>query len=252
MKDKYFIMVENITFSFDERLILAGISSEINQGETMVIFGPSGCGKSTLLKICAGIFPPQEGRVIINGIDINRASKTELLNLRKKMGFLFQDVALIANMNVYDNIAFPLRYHTDLDEIDIKEKVIELLKLVGVEEYKDLLPAPLSLGLKKRVGVARALVLEPNILFFDEPTADLDHFHAEEISRLIHTSQEKKDTTSIVVTNDLSFAYNTADRMLLIDRGKVVAVGSVEEIKHHPDPLIQQIISGIRECGPEI
>lgn len=249
MKEECLIKVENVSFSFDDQLILAGISSEIRLGENLVIFGPSGCGKSTLLKICAGIFSPQEGQVLIGGIDISQASRSELLALRRNMGFLFQDVALIANMSIFDNAAFPLRYHTDLDETEIREKVIELLKLVGVEEYQDSLPAPLSLGLKKRVGVARALVLDPNLLFFDEPTANLDHFHAEEISRLIHKSQEKQDATSLIVTNDLPFAYRNADRMLLINEGKVVAVGSVEEIKNHPDPLVHQIISGIKE-GP--
>jgi len=247
MKNEYYIKLENVSFSFDDQLVLAGIDSDIHIGETLVMFGPSGCGKSTLLKICAGIFSPQKGRVLIGGIDISQASRTELLALRRNMGFLFQDVALIANMSIFDNVAFPLRYHTDLDETEIREKVIELLKLVGVVEYQDSLPAPLSLGLKKRVGVARALVLDPNLLFFDEPTADLDHFHADQISRLIHKSQEKQDATSLIVTNDLPFAYHNADRMLLINEGKVVAVGSVEEIKNHPDPLVHQIISGIKE-----
>ncbi|MFH2012972.1 MAG: ATP-binding cassette domain-containing protein [Pseudomonadota bacterium] len=205
-------------------------------GETFVIIGPSGSGKSTLLKLCAGLFNPKDGSVVINGLDIHKASKDTIRKLRNKMGFVFQDAALISNTCIFDNVALPLRYHTDLSESEIYNIVSQKLDLLQVDKsYYYLMPAQLSPGLRRNVGIARALVVEPDILFFDEITASFDLRTIHNITTIIKNLKDLK-VTSIIVTGDTSLAYSIADRIAVIKNGKVIETGTPDEIRSSQNP----------------
>lgn len=230
------IEVDNLTFSYDREEILSRVSMRTLPGETFVIIGPSGSGKSTLLKLCAGLFNPKDGSVVINGLDIHKASKDTIRKLRNKMGFVFQDAALISNTCIFDNVALPLRYHTDLSESEIYNIVSQKLDLLQVDKsYYYLMPAQLSPGLRRNVGIARALVVEPDILFFDEITASFDLRTIHNITTIIKNLKDLK-VTSIIVTGDTSLAYSIADRIAVIKNGKVIETGTPDEIRSSQNP----------------
>ena len=222
---------------------------EVAEGETLVILGGSGSGKSTLLRTMVGIVPFEEGEIIGLGQALSKMSAPQLLEYRKSVGVLFQSGALFNSMTVAENVALPLREHTELAEetIDIQVKI--KLEMVGLREHANLMPSELSGGMKKRAGLARALSLDPKMLFYDEPSAGLDPVTSTEIDHLIMGLNKKLGVTSVVVTHEMESAFRIADRMVLLDKGKFIASGTVEEMKANTDPLVKQFIYGLAE-GP--
>ncbi len=224
------IKVENLHKSFGELIVLKGVSFEVPQGTTTVILGRSGTGKSVLLKCIVRLIEPDEGNIIIEDKNIFDLSIKELNELRKDIGFLFQSAALYDSMTVRENLAFPLIRHTDLDDKEIEERVKEMLSLVGLSDAIDKMPSELSGGMKKRIGLARALILKPKIMLYDEPTTGLDPVTSKEIAKLIIEMQEKFKMTNIVVTHDMVVALSTADRILLLENGKFIFDGTPDEL----------------------
>ncbi len=225
------VKVTNLVKRFDERAVLDGVNVEVFPGETLVIMGGSGCGKSTLLRHMIGSMLPNEGWVEIFGQNISQLSEQELDAVKKRFGILFQSGALFNSMTVAENVALPLREHTNLDDdtIDIMVKI--KLELVGLRYATDLMPSEISGGMKKRAGLARAIALDPEILFYDEPSAGLDPVTSAEIDQLMIDLSKKIGVASIVVTHEMDSAFRIADRMVMLDRGKVLMVGKREEFE---------------------
>ncbi len=238
------IKIVNVHKSFGRKKILADISLEIRQGEIMVIMGPSGCGKSTLLRLLIGLLKPTEGQVWIDGQELSGMNEDALNEVRKKMGMVFQYSALFDFLTVGENVAFGLRQHTDFAEEDIAKNVSRKLKMVGLAGYEQVMPAELSGGMKKRVSLARAIAGNPRIVLYDEPTAGLDPIMSSVIDRLIVSCRDRMDITSVVVTHHMESAFRIADRMAMINEGKIIAVGTPDEIKNSRDATIQQFIHG--------
>ena len=239
----------NVTRRFDSHVVIDDLSLSIVPGETIVIMGSSGCGKSTTLRMMIGDLPPSEGTVKMLGVDLGMADDAELNKVRKRFGILFQSGALFNSMTVADNIALPMREHTDLDENVIRIMVKMKLELVGLRDFEHLMPSQLSGGMKKRVGLARAVALDPEILFYDEPTAGLDPIATAVTDQLIIDLSKKQGVTSIVVTHDMTSAFRIADRMVMLYRGKLIALGTPEEIRNSPDARVRQFIEGLAD-GP--
>lgn len=216
----------------------------IKTGEALVIMGRSGCGKSVLLKQMMGIMEPDEGSVIIDGVDIFTLSLRELDQFRLKLGMLFQGAALFDSLTVGGNVGFSLYEHTRLPPAVIHQKVKEKLKLVGLEGIEALMPSELSGGMKKRVGLARAICNDPKIILYDEPTTGLDPITADGINELIVQMQEKLRVTSVTVTHDLKSAYRIASRIAILYRGKIIGMGTPREIENTGDPIVRQFITG--------
>ena len=235
--------------SYDGREILHGCDLEVRKGETLVIMGGSGHGKSTLLRLMIGAEPVDAGTIEIFGKDITQLSELEMYPLKKRFGVLFQSGALYNSMTVAENIALPLREHTDLDENIIQIIVKLKLELVGLRDFEHLLPSQLSGGMKKRVGLARAIALDPEIIFYDEPGAGLDPVVLAVIDELITGLAEKLGVASIVVTHEMNSAFRIADKMVLLYRGDIIAAGGPDDIKNSDDPIVQQFIQGNAE-GP--
>lgn len=248
-KNQIVISVKNVTKRFGERTILNGVSLDIYEGETLVVMGGSGCGKSTFLRHLIGSIRPDEGEVWMFGKDIAKASDEEMDETRKKFGMLFQSGALFDSMTVGENIALPLREHTKLDE-NIIHIVIKLkLDLVGLRGFENLMPSQLSGGMKKRVGLARAIAMDPKIVFYDEPTAGLDPVMTGVIDKLTMDLTKKLHITSVVVTHDMGSVFRIADRIVMLHQGNVLQIGTPDEIRHSKNPIVQQFISGGAE-GP--
>jgi len=229
--------------------VLINLNLEVYRGETVVIIGRSGCGKSVLLKSIMGLIKPDSGKIEIMGKDIGKVSERELDEVRKKMGVVFQSSALLNSLTVEENIALPLLEHTSLSREEIFKKVREKLHLVGLKEVEGLYPEDLSGGMKKRVGIARALIMDPEIVLYDEPTTGLDPIMASAINRLIISLKEKIKTTSIVVTHDMKSAYLVGDRIGMLYQGKIIQMGKPEEIQNTQDPVVRQFITG-SDQGP--
>jgi len=234
---------------FGSQKVLDRIRVDVFDGETLVILGGSGSGKSTLLRLMIGNLRPAEGKIIALGEAISHMTAEELAEYRKKIGVLFQSGALFNSMTVADNVALPLREHSDLAEETIQIVVKIKLELVGLREHADKMPAQLSGGMKKRAGLARALALDPKILFYDEPSAGLDPVTSAEIDQLIIDLNHKLGVTTVVVTHEMDSAFRIADRMVLLDRGKFVVSGSPEEMRTSEDPLVKQFVHGLT-VGP--
>jgi phospholipid/cholesterol/gamma-HCH transport system ATP-binding protein len=243
------ISVKNLVKNFGSRRILNGISLDIYAGETLVIMGGSGCGKSTFLRHLIGSIRPDSGEVWMFDKDIAKASEDELDSIRKRFGMLFQSGALFDSLTVGDNIALPLREHTKLDENVISIVVKMKLEQVGLRGFEDLMPSQLSGGMKKRVGLARAIVMDPRIIFYDEPTAGLDPVMTGVVDKLTMDLTRKLDITSVVVTHDMGSVFRIADRIVMLHQGNILQIGTPEEIKHSTNPLVQQFITGDAE-GP--
>jgi phospholipid/cholesterol/gamma-HCH transport system ATP-binding protein len=243
MKD-VIISVKNLKKNFGQRTILNNINLNIFRGETMVIMGGSGCGKSTLLRHLIGAISPDQGNVNFMGKELRGISGDELDELRKKFGMLFQSAALFDSMNVGDNIALPLREHTKLDDKIIRIIVKMKLELVGLRGFENLMPSQLSGGMRKRVGLARAIVMDPQVVFYDEPTAGLDPVMTAVIDKLIIDLSKKTNITSIVVTHDMKSAFRIADRIAMLDKGEILQLGTPEEISESSNPVIRQFIEG--------
>ncbi len=241
------ISVVNLRVSYGEREILHGISFDVRRAETVVILGGSGSGKSTLLRTLVGLERPSGGEVWIKGVNIAQASDDELDEIRKKMGVSFQGGALFGSMTVGENVALPLREHTRLEESTIEIMVRIKLEQVGLASFEDFMPSQLSGGMKKRAAVARALAMDPEILFFDEPSAGLDPIIAAGIDELILSLKKAYAISMVVVTHELASAFLIADRMLLIDRGDIIAIGTSQELAASTNARVRQFLDRVAE-----
>src|SRR6202521_1406416 len=244
------ISLRDLRVSYGEREILHGVSFDVMRGETMVILGGSGSGKSTLLRTLVGLEKPSSGEVILRGKNIATASDEDMDEIRKKLGMSFQGSALFGSMTVGENVALPLREHTKLEDSTIEIMLRLKLEQVGLAGFEDYKPSELSGGMKKRAAVARALAMDPEILFFDEPSAGLDPIIAAGIDQLILELKRAFRMTIVVVTHELASAFLIADRMLLIDKGNIVALGTTEEMRSSTQPRVRQFLDRIAE--PEV
>ncbi|MCU1306117.1 MAG: transporter, ATP-binding protein [Acidobacteriaceae bacterium] len=244
------ISFRNLRVSYGEREILHGINFDVVRGETLVILGGSGSGKSTLLRTLVGLEKPSAGEIWIKGRDLAKTSAAEMDEIRTKIGMSFQGGALFGSMTVGENVALPLREHTKLEDSTIEIILRLKLQQVGLEGFEYYTPAQLSGGMKKRAAVARALAMDPEILFFDEPSAGLDPIIAAGIDQLILELKRAFRMTIVVVTHELASAFSIADRMLLIDKGNIVALGTTEEMRSSTQPRVRQFLDRIAE--PEV
>jgi len=242
-KDTAPVSIENLKKSYGEQRVLQGITLQAAKGETLAILGRSGTGKSVLLRLIVGLQPPDSGAVRIEGEDIVGMDRRRLNELRKKMGFLFQQGALYDSLTVEENVAFPLSRHTRMSDQERGEKARELLGSVGMEKDLRKLPSEISGGMQKRVGLARALALDPEIVLFDEPTAGLDPITAAEIGKLIMDLKKQRGLTAIVVTHDVRGARQFADRLVLMDQGRVVIEGSFGDLQKSGDGFVRQFMA---------
>jgi len=243
------IQVVDVTKYYGPSKVLDAIRLDVVAGETLVILGGSGSGKSTLLRLMIGNVAYDQGQIVAWGKELHSMSEKELDDYRKSIGVLFQSGALFNSMSVAENVALPLREHTDLPESTIDIMVKIKLELVGLRQHSDKMPAELSGGMKKRAGLARAIALDPKVLFYDEPSAGLDPVTSAEIDQLIIDLNHKLGVTSVVVTHEMDSAFRIADRMVLLDRGKFVASGTPREMRESDDPLVRQFVHGLTE-GP--
>jgi phospholipid/cholesterol/gamma-HCH transport system ATP-binding protein len=244
------ISLRNLRVNYGEREILHGISFDVLRGETLVILGGSGSGKSTLLRTLVGLEKPTSGEIWIKGRNIAALSESELDEIRKRIGMSFQGGALFGSMTVGENVALPLREHTKLEDTTIQIMLRLKLEQVGLEGFEYYMPSQLSGGMKKRAAVARALAMDPEILFFDEPSAGLDPIIAAGIDQLIIELKQAFRMTIIVVTHELASAYLIADRMVLIDKGNIVAIGTPDAMRASTQPRVRQFFDRVAE--PEV
>ena len=230
---------------FGRAEVLRGVSFALDTDETLVIMGGSGSGKTVLLRTIAGLIQPNAGVLQVFGIDITALSEEELLPIRRRMGYVFQGAALFDSLTVYDNVAFPLREHTSQSESEIRGRVLHVLSLVGLgEDVLRKLPSELSGGMRKRVGIARALVIEPEMLLFDEPTAGLDPTNSKMVGELILRLKDGVCDTSVVVTHDIELARTVADRVAILIDGRFAVLGPVGEVMNSSDPVVQAFLAG--------
>ena len=218
------IEVDGLVMRFGKQTVLAGLDLKVRRGETLVVMGGSGCGKSTLLRLMIGSLQPTQGAIRLFGQDIGRTSEQELDGVRRRFGILFQSGALYQSMSIADNVALPMRELTDLPDDLIQLQVKMKLEAVGLREHADKFPAQISGGMKKRAGLARALALDPEIIFYDEPSAGLDPVTSAEIDQLILTLTKKLGVTSVVVTHEMDSAFTIADRMVMLDKGRCLKI----------------------------
>ena len=247
--EKPLIEVNDVHKSFATNHVLRGLNLAIRPGESMVVIGGSGTGKSVLIKCIIGILSPDRGNILVGGQDIGSLKEKDLYQLRKKFGMLFQAGALFDSMKVWENVGFGLLQHTTLSKKEVKERAIEKLNLLGLHQIEDLMPSELSGGMRKRVSLARAIAMEPEILLYDEPTTGLDPIRADTINALIVEMRKKIKVTSITITHDMVSAYKVGDRIAMLYQGKIIEVGTPAEIKNSSSAIVQQFIQGKAE-GP--
>src|SRR3989338_3814960 len=243
------IEIINLSKSFGDKKVLSNLNLNINFGEGMVIIGRSGCGKSVLLKHIIGLLKPDFGQILLDNQDVTKMDEKELDGVRLRFGMLFQGAALFDSMTVGENVGFVLREHTKMPGHLAKEKVERALEMVGLKGIEKLMPAELSGGMKKRVGLARAICNEPKIILYAEPTTGVDPIMADAINDLIVELNHKLKVTSIVVTHDMVSAYKIANRIAMLYKGGIIATGSPDEIKNMKDPVVRQFITGASK-GP--
>jgi phospholipid/cholesterol/gamma-HCH transport system ATP-binding protein len=235
--------------SFGKQTVLDGLDLEIETGQTTVIIGRSGGGKSVLLKHIIGLLRPDSGEVLIDGTDITKLDDQGLNEIRKKFGMLFQDAALFDSMTVGDNVAFPLREHTRMKEPEIRQTVADRLRAVGLTGVEGKMPSELSGGMRKRVGLARTIALQPQIVLFDEPTTGLDPVMTEAINRLIVETQKSFKLTCVVISHDIRSIFEIGHRIAMLYEGKIIEYGAPEELRTSRNPVIVQFLAGSIE-GP--
>lgn len=238
------IEFRKVSMAFGEKEILREVSFDVRKGETLAFIGPSGSGKSTILRLLVGLLEPTGGEILIMGEDVARFDEDRWNEIRKKMGMVFQYSALFDFMNVGENVAFGLRQHTELSEEEIQAIVVARLEQVGLPGVQSSYPAELSGGMKKRVSLARATALQPEIVLYDEPTAGLDPIMSENINELIIKTRETMGVTSILVTHDMNSVFEVADRIALLYEARIPAIGTVAEMRLNTHPVLQKFISG--------
>lgn len=248
-QDTLKISVRDLHKSFGDKKVLRGVSFDVHRGESLVIVGASGTGKSVTLKHIIGLLQPDSGQVLIDGTDLCCLSTREINKIRRQFGMSFQEGALFDSMSVFENIAFPLRRHTQMKEPEIRQRVSECLDLVHLDAVEDKRPSELSGGMRRRVGFARAISLEPEILLFDEPTTGLDPIMSDVIADLIREMDQTLNTTAVIITHDMKVAFKVADKISLIHQGLIIETGTAEEFQHSDNPMVQQFIEGRAE-GP--
>ena len=241
------IRLVDVHKSFGPKRVLAGFSLDIREGETMVIIGYSGTGKSVAIKHIVGLLEPDQGTVFVDGLEVPRLSRRELYDLRARIGYVFQFAALFDSMTIGDNVAMGLRNQDHMEEQAIRARVAEALDLVDLPNVEDRYPAELSGGMRKRVGLARAIALRPTYLLYDEPTTGLDPVTSAVIDELMIRMRDKLGVTSIVITHDMRSAYRVGTRIAMLYQGKVRQVGTVDEIRLSDDPIVRQFVEGNAE-----
>lgn len=242
------IELYDVKKSFGDQIVLKGVNLTIPKGKTTVIIGQSGCGKSVLLRVILRLTSLDDGKIIINGKDTSDYSEDEMMPIRRKIGMLFQSSALFDSMTVWENVAYPLLEHTDISLDEIDKRVLDLLNFVGIKDAVDKLPGALSGGMKKRVALARALVANPDFIFYDEPTTGLDPITASRINRLIRSTQEKYGATSVVVTHDMVSALAVGDYFAFLDNGVIQFVGSQDEFLRNDVARLREFL---KEAAPK-
>jgi phospholipid/cholesterol/gamma-HCH transport system ATP-binding protein len=239
-----FIRITGLKKSFGDQKTLQGVDLDIYHGETLVLIGPSGEGKSVLLKHIIGLLNPDDGKVELEGTDLSHMKERELLKMRRRMGYLFQNAALFDGLTVAQNVAFPLLEAGLRNRAEIYKRVQEALELVELGEHKDKMPVNLSGGMRKRVGIARAIIGKPDCVLYDEPTAGLDPIVTDVIDLMIQRLQKRFQVTSIVITHDMGSVFKIADRVAMLKNGVIYFIGTPDELKQSPDPEIQNFIAG--------
>lgn len=243
------IKIEDLKKSFNAKKVLDGVNLDIEQGKITVIIGRSGEGKSVLIKHIIGLLRPDEGRIFLDDLELTSMKERDFNEVRRRFGMLFQGAALFDSMTVAENVGFPLKEHTDLNDEDIMKAVVEKLKRVGLVDVENMMPADLSGGMKKRVGLARAIVMDPEIVLFDEPTTGLDPIMSDSIAELVLDTQRALKTTYVLITHDIPFTYKIADKIAMLHEGRIIEEGTVEEMKVNPNPILRQFLEGRAE-GP--
>jgi phospholipid/cholesterol/gamma-HCH transport system ATP-binding protein len=243
------ISIRDLHKGFGAQEVLTGVDLDIISCESLVILGRSGCGKSVLLKLITGLISPDHGSVLFEGKDITKFSRQKLFDMRMHFGMLFQGAALFDSMTVGENVGLPLVKHGHKSDEEIREIVLEKLRLIGLTDVYESYPSQLSGGMKKRVGLARAIVMEPQVVLYDEPTTGLDPIMADVINKLIRELQHELDITSVSVTHDINSAYKIGDRMAMLHEGKIIYSGTPEETRETDNEIVRQFIEGRAE-GP--
>ena len=245
MTDDAMIQLRNVKVAFGSKVVLRELNLDVHRGETLAVIGPSGSGKSTVIKLLTGLLAPTAGSIEIEGQEVSQLAEDQWDVLRQRMGVVFQYSALFDFLDVGGNIAFGLKRYFKLSDEQIRERVSELLDMVGMPGTQQMLPSELSGGMKKRVGLARALAMQPEMVFYDEPTSGLDPVMTMTISRLIRKTQQALGVTSLLVTHDMESAYYAADRIAMLYNGRIVQVGTVAEIKNSTNPVVHAFVNGL-------
>ena len=243
------VELRDLTFGYGERVILDGLSMHVPRGKVTALMGVSGGGKTTVLRLIGGQYRAQQGAVLLNGQDVTHMNQAELYAARRRMGMLFQFGALFTDMSVFDNVAFPLREHTPLSEVLIRDIVLMKLDAVGLRGARDLMPSEISGGMSRRVALARAIALDPDLIMYDEPFAGLDPISLGTAARLIRRLNDSLGVTSVVVSHDVDETFSIADHVIMLANGKVAAQGTPAELRASTDPLIHQFVNALSE-GP--
>ena len=236
------IEITDLHKSFDSNAVLQGLNLTIPEGKITVIIGPSGCGKTVLLRHVIGLLKPDRGRVVVDKVNLSSLDRVQLNTFRERFGMLFQHAALFDSMNVFENVAFPLREHTKKSEDEIQKIVAEKLALVGLSGIEGKMPSDLSGGMRKRVGLARAIALKPQIILYDEPTTGLDPIMTEAIDNLILEMQHKLKITSVVISHDIPSAFRIADQISMVYKGRIVASGTPGVFRESKNEMVQEFI----------
>ncbi len=243
------VHLEDVTMAFEGKIVLEGVDLKVPRGKITVVMGGSGSGKSTCLKLIVGFIRPSQGKIWIDGKDVLRMTPAERLEVQKSIGMSFQYSALFDSMTVFENVAFPLREHTRLGEEEIHERVVAMLARLGMPGSEDKMPSDLSGGMKKRVGVARAIMLQPKIMLFDEPESGLDPITTTSIAELIMEMRDSFHITCLVISHNLASTRLIGDKVCMLYKGKIIAEGTPAELDANPDPVLQQFLHG-SSTGP--
>jgi phospholipid/cholesterol/gamma-HCH transport system ATP-binding protein len=249
MQDNAMIEVIDLRKRFGNSEVLKGVNLTVRRGETVVVIGRSGCGKSVLLKHMIGLMKPDSGRILVDGVDVTALKGVDLYEFRKRFGMLFQSAALFDSLTVGENVGLGLAEHTDLSEEEIRRRVCQKLELVGLGRVEEMKPSDLSGGMKKRVGLARAIAMDPPVILYDEPTTGLDPIMADVINELVRSLQKSLEITSVAVTHDMKSAYKIGDRLAMLYDGRIVFEGTPDEVRASHDEVVKQFVEGRAE-GP--